>query len=74
MPTVQVREKLVSATAALKIGSAEDTKSFTSAVIDEKSFSKIKSYIEFAKEDSSCEILAGGVCDDRLDYLSYVVP
>ena len=53
------------ATEALKIGSAEDTKSFTSAVIDAKSFSKIKSYIEFAKDDSSCEILAGGVCDDR---------
>ena len=60
-----MRDKLVPATEALKIGSAEDTKSFTSAVIDAKSFSKIKSYIEFAKEDSSCEILAGGVCDDR---------
>ncbi|XP_063680792.1 delta-1-pyrroline-5-carboxylate dehydrogenase, mitochondrial-like [Bolinopsis microptera] len=68
----QVRDKLVSSTEALNIGSAEDAKSFTSAVIDAKSFSKIKSYVDFAREDSSCEIIAGGVCDDSVGY--YVQP
>jgi len=68
----EVKEKLVSATAALKIGSPEDVKSFTSAVIDDKSFNKIKNYIEFAKDDSSCEILVGGDCDDSVGY--YVQP
>jgi 1-pyrroline-5-carboxylate dehydrogenase len=33
------------------------------AVIDEKSFDKLASYIDKAKKDSSCEIIAGGGYD-----------
>ena len=48
------------------MGSAEEIKTFTSAVIDHKSFLNIKGYLDHAKQDSSCEILVGGECDDRL--------
>ena len=61
----QIREGLVSSTAALQIDSAEDLKTFASAVIDHKSFLNIKGYLDHAKQDPTCEILTGGECDDR---------
>eukprot|EP00116_Pleurobrachia_bachei_P010814 sb/3471076/ len=67
-----IREGLVTATTGLKVGSAEDIPTFTSAVIDEKSFAKISSYIDHARSDPSCEILIGGECDDSVGY--YVQP
>jgi 1-pyrroline-5-carboxylate dehydrogenase len=60
-----LKEKLVSLTEELKMGDPEDFTNFVSAVIDERSFTKIKKYIEQAKSDSHCKIIAGGQCDDR---------
>lgn len=51
--------------AKLKIGDVRDPTSFTSAVIDDKAFDRIKGYIEHAKKSPNLTILAGGKCDNR---------
>jgi len=38
------------------------------AVIDRKSFDKIKSFISRAKDSSDCEVIVGGGCDDSKGY------
>lgn len=38
------------------------------AVIDEKAFNRIKSYIDHAKSSKNLEIIAGGVCDNSKGY------
>jgi 1-pyrroline-5-carboxylate dehydrogenase len=43
-----------------KMGSPEDFSNFINAVIDEKAFNKLTSYITNAKNDPSVEIVAGG--------------
>jgi 1-pyrroline-5-carboxylate dehydrogenase len=58
-----VKDKLIAMTEELKMGDIEDFTNFVGAVIDERSFNKIKSYIESAKEDQSCKIIAGGQYD-----------
>jgi 1-pyrroline-5-carboxylate dehydrogenase len=60
----QVREKLVADLASIKMGGTEDFSCFFNAVIDEKSFRKITSYIDKAKKDPSVEIVAGGHYDE----------
>eukprot|EP00754_Rhynchopus_humris_P037916 Rhum_TRINITY_DN20620_c0_g1::Rhum_TRINITY_DN20620_c0_g1_i1::g.171560::m.171560/K00294/E1.2.1.88; 1-pyrroline-5-carboxylate dehydrogenase len=42
----------------------KDLSTFMGAVIDERAFRKVSSYIEHAKNDKSCEIVVGGKCDD----------
>jgi 1-pyrroline-5-carboxylate dehydrogenase len=58
-----VKAKLVSQMASFRVGPVEDFRNFVNAVIDEKSFDKLVQYIEDAKKDSSCEIIAGGTYD-----------
>lgn len=55
----QVKQKLVAEMQTLKMGPTEDFTNFVNAVIDEKAFNKITSYIEQAKKDG-IEILCGG--------------
>ena len=52
-----VKEKLVAQVNAIKIGSPEDYTNFMNAVIDEKSFDKLNSYIEAAKTDPNTEVI-----------------
>ena len=59
----KVKQKLVAMTEELKMGDVEDFTNFVSAVIDERSFTKIKTYIDHAKADNNCKIIAGGQCD-----------
>lgn len=59
----QVKDKLVAMTEELRMGDVEDFTNFVGAVIDERSFNKIKSYIDNSKADSSCKVIAGGQCD-----------
>jgi 1-pyrroline-5-carboxylate dehydrogenase len=47
------------------MGSPEDFGNFIGAVIDEKSFDKIKQYIDNAKTDPKTEIIVGGKCDKK---------
>lgn len=51
-----------------KMGSPEDFRNFINAVIDEKAFNKITSFIAAAKSDPNCEIVAGGDFDKTHGY------
>ena len=49
-------EKMLAIHKQIKMGSPEDFSSFMSAVIDEKAFDRISSYIEMAKNDKELKI------------------
>ena len=55
-----VKTYLLEDMSTFKMGSPEDMGNFITAVIDERSFDKLASYIDQAKEDSDAEIIAGG--------------
>ena len=59
----EVKKKLVEGIKSFKMGTVEDFSNFVNAVIDERSFNKIKSYLDKAKQDPKAEIIAGGECD-----------
>jgi 1-pyrroline-5-carboxylate dehydrogenase len=63
-----VRKKLIAGIKSFQMGSVEDFSNFITAVIDEKSFDKIKSYIDAAKRSSKVKIIAGGNCDKSKGY------
>ncbi|HMH32842.1 MAG TPA: L-glutamate gamma-semialdehyde dehydrogenase, partial [Puia sp.] len=63
-----IKKKLVAAVKSLKMGSVEDFTNFINAVIDEKSFDKIKLYIDNAKKDKRADIWVGGKCDKTKGY------
>ena len=62
-----VKEGLVKEMATLKMGPTEDFTNFVNAVIDERAFNKITSYIDQAKKDG-IEILSGGNYDKSKGY------
>ena len=64
----EVKKKLVAGVKSFKMGSVENFSNFINAVIDEKSFDKIKSYIDRAKKDGKAEIWVGGKCDKKEGY------
>ena len=64
----EVKKKLIAGVKSFKMGSVEDFSNFINAVIDEKSFDKIKSYIDNAKKDDKAEIWVGGKCDKKQGY------
>ena len=63
-----LKEKLVSEISTIKIGDAECRENLMAAVIDNKSFAKISSYIDYAKNSDKAEIICGGKCDDSIGY------
>ena len=65
---VAVKKKLVEGIRSFKMGAVEDFSNFINAVIDEKSFDKIKTYIDNAKKDKKAELIAGGKCDKKKGY------
>lgn len=64
----EVRKKLVDTLKSMKMGTVEDFTNFINAVIDEKSFDKIKSYIDNAKNDPKVKIIVGGNCNKSKGY------
>ncbi|MCF6239740.1 MAG: L-glutamate gamma-semialdehyde dehydrogenase [Bacteroidales bacterium] len=54
--------------AQIKVGDVSDFSNFMNAVIDEKAFDNIMSYIELAKKSDSCEIITGGTGDKSVGY------
>ena len=64
----QVKKFVRSDLADMKMGPTEDFSNFVNAVIDEKSFDKLKKYIDAAKKDKNVEIIAGGKCDKSKGY------
>ena len=63
-----IKDRMVADMATFKMGGTENFENFINAVIDEKSFDKLASYIDAAKKDSSVEIIAGGNYDKSKGY------
>jgi 1-pyrroline-5-carboxylate dehydrogenase len=59
----EVKELLISQLRSMKMGPTEDFSNFINAVIDEKAFDKITSYIDNAKKDKEVELVFGGEYD-----------
>ena len=64
----EVKKKLIEGVKSFKMGTVEDFSNFVNAVIDERSFTKIQSYIEKAKNDPKAAIIVGGGCDKSKGY------
>ncbi|WP_207533395.1 L-glutamate gamma-semialdehyde dehydrogenase [Desertivirga arenae] len=64
----EIKEFLLEDLQSITVGPVEDFKNFVNAVIDEKSFDKIVSYIEKAKADPDVEVLFGGEYDKSQGY------
>ena len=58
-------DELVDATEGLEVGDVRDLSNFTSAVIDQRAFSKHAEAIQRAQDSADAKIIAGGVTDDR---------
>jgi 1-pyrroline-5-carboxylate dehydrogenase len=64
----KVKQLLIEGIASFKIGSVEEFGNFINAVIDEKSFDKISSYISDVKNNAAATIIAGGKFDKFKGY------
>ncbi len=64
----EVKQLLVEGVKGFKMGPVDDFGNFINAVIDERSFDKIATYIINAKEDPDAEILVGGSFDKSKGY------
>ncbi len=64
----QIKDELIADVQGIRVGSVEDFSNFMGAVIDQKAFDKITSYIDFAKESPEAELLCGGNYDDTTGY------
>ncbi|MTD15680.1 L-glutamate gamma-semialdehyde dehydrogenase [Nakamurella sp. YIM 132087] len=63
-----LKDDLIAETEALKVGSVEDFSNFTSAVIDDRSFARLKAAIDRAHATDGIDVLAGGTYDDSTGY------
>ncbi|XP_042589627.1 delta-1-pyrroline-5-carboxylate dehydrogenase, mitochondrial [Cyprinus carpio] len=65
----QIKQELLDVHKQIKVGDpVEDFSTFFSAVIDDKSFSRIKGWLEHAKTSPHLKIIAGGNCDNKKGY------
>ncbi|MDN3596755.1 L-glutamate gamma-semialdehyde dehydrogenase [Zunongwangia endophytica] len=64
----EIKDYVIEDVKSIKMGSPEDLSNFFAAVIHEKSFDKLSSYIEKVKEDNDAEIVVGGNCDKSKGY------
>jgi len=60
----RLRELLGELLSDVQVGDIQDFRNFMGAVIDANSFNKLKTAIEAAQADSTCEVVLGGECDD----------
>ena len=63
-----IRKKIIDDVKNFSMGTPEDPKNFINAVISEKAFDKITSYIEYTKKSNDAEIIAGGKYDKSTGY------
>ena len=68
----ELKPKLVTTTNSLKMGTTEDFTNYINAVIDQKAYDKITSFIDAAIASSDAEVIAGGEYDDKQGY--YIRP
>ncbi|MBL0339476.1 MAG: L-glutamate gamma-semialdehyde dehydrogenase [Bacteroidetes bacterium] len=64
----EVKKGMLRDLQSMKMGPTENFENFINAVIDEKAFDKITSYIENAKNSKDVEIIAGGKFDKTKGY------
>ena len=64
----RVKAGLMDMIPKIKVGDPSDFTNFMGAVIDERAFDKIDSYIEFARVSSEAEIITGGTNDKIRGY------
>ena len=64
----EVKKGLLADLDSMKMGPTENFENFINAVIDEKAFDKITSYIDKAKNSADVEIIAGGTYDKSKGY------
>jgi 1-pyrroline-5-carboxylate dehydrogenase len=64
----KLRERVLGMLAEVRVGDPADFRNFMAAVIDRKSFEKIKEYIDRANTDPKAKVLFGGKCDDSEGY------
>jgi len=60
-----VKQHVLQMIADIKMGDVADFRNFMGAVIDAKSFAKLKGYLAQARKDRGVTILAGGGADDK---------
>lgn len=63
-----VRKYMVEDLKTFRMGGVEDFRNFINAVIDERAFDKITTYIENAKKDPTVTVVAGGNADKSKGY------
>jgi 1-pyrroline-5-carboxylate dehydrogenase len=63
-----VKTQIVADCKSFKIGSPDNTSNFINAVISEKAFDSISSYIDYAKKAKDAEIIIGGNYDKSVGY------
>ena len=64
----EVKSILVQQVSSFKMGSPVDTSNFINAVIDERAFDKIASFIDYVKSQNDAEIIVGGNYDKSIGY------
>ena len=64
----EIKDHMLRMLSEIKVGTVEDFSNFVNAVIDEKAFDKIVSYINGVKADENCTILFGGNADKSKGY------
>jgi 1-pyrroline-5-carboxylate dehydrogenase len=64
----EVKRILVEQVNSFKVGPTDDTNCFVNAVIDERAFDKIASYIDYIKTQADAEIITGGSYDKSKGY------
>lgn len=64
----EIRDRMGEMIHEIKIGAPSDFENFINAVIDEKAFNRICSYIEKARESSDAKIIFGGKYDKSVGY------
>jgi 1-pyrroline-5-carboxylate dehydrogenase len=64
----QFQARLLQCVADIKLGQPDDFSVFMTAVIDRTAYNKHVAFIEHARGDPSCSIIAGGTYDSSLGY------
>jgi 1-pyrroline-5-carboxylate dehydrogenase len=59
-----LRERCVALMGELAVGDVADFSTFCGAVIDDRSFGRLRGWLERIKADASCRVVAGGACSD----------
>lgn len=60
-----IRDQLISELKTIRMGDVRDFGCFMNAVIDERAFKKITSYLDHARNSNEVEILTGGKADSK---------